>query len=116
MRYCKRLGAGLVLSFLLAPSSGGTQQAVLAQGEGPPSSATSTLYATKKVEGWTVLVNKELMRQQPELVEQVLKELEHQLYQIVRACPSGRSGSSRRSRSGLKRNSLITRASSTAAT
>jgi hypothetical protein len=83
----KRVWAALVLSFLLAPSSGGTQQAVPAQVDGPPSSATNTLYATKQVEGWTVLVNKELIREQPELVEKVLRELEHQLYQIVRRVP-----------------------------
>ena len=83
----KKFGAVLVLSFFMAPSSGRTQHAVPAPGEGPTSSATSNLYATKKLEGWTVLVNKELIRQQPELVEQVLKELEHQLYKIMRRVP-----------------------------
>ena len=112
MRYYKRLGAALVVSFLLVPSSGRTQQVVPAPGEGPPSSATSKLYATKKLEGWTVLVNKELIRQQPELVDQVLKELEHR-HQIVQA---RQSGSSRRSGSGSKKSSLIACASSTAAT
>jgi hypothetical protein len=88
MAHCKRLGAALVLSSFLASASHGVPQTVPARGDGPPSSDVSPLYATKNLEGWTVLVNKELIRQQPELVDQVLKQLEHQLYQIVRRVPA----------------------------
>jgi hypothetical protein len=87
MSHYKRLGAALVLSILLAASSDGIPQTVPARGGDPPSSAGGALYETKKLEGWTVLINKELIRQQPELVDQVLKQLEHQLYQIVRRVP-----------------------------
>jgi hypothetical protein len=45
-------------------------------------------YETKQIEGWTVRVNQQFMREQPELSGQVLKQLEHQLYQIVRRVPA----------------------------
>ena len=51
------------------------------------SQAISVLCTQRRNEGRTVLVNQELIRQQPELVNQVLKQLEHQLYQIVRRVP-----------------------------
>ncbi len=41
-------------------------------------------YAVQDIEGWKVLVNNELLSDQADLAEQVLKLLEHQLYQITR--------------------------------
>ena len=56
--------------------------------EQPAEKVAGPSYETKRLEGWTVLVNKELIQQQSELADQVLKQLEHQLYQIVRRLPA----------------------------
>lgn len=45
-------------------------------------------YETREIEGWTVLVNKRLIRDQPELAEQALTLLRHQLYQVLRKVPT----------------------------
>ena len=45
-------------------------------------------YETRKLEGWTVLVNRELSERQPELTARGLKELGLQLYQVTRVVPT----------------------------
>ena len=49
--------------------------------------APTSDYTPKKVEGWKVLVNKELLSGHPELARDVLKLLRFQLYQITRVVP-----------------------------
>lgn len=44
-------------------------------------------YAIQEVEGWKVLVNKELSSEHPELAKDVLRLLKYQLYQITRVVP-----------------------------
>lgn len=44
-------------------------------------------FETKAIEGWVILVNKGLTRDQPELTERVLTLLRQQLYQITRRVP-----------------------------
>jgi hypothetical protein len=44
-------------------------------------------YETRDVEGWTILVNKGLLANQPELAERSLTLLKFQLYQIARRLP-----------------------------
>ncbi len=44
-------------------------------------------YAVKKIEGFKVLVNKELLDEHPQLAEDTLRLLEFQLYQITRVVP-----------------------------
>ena len=44
-------------------------------------------YTVQEIEGWKVLVNKELLSDHAELCEKVLKLLKHQLYQITRVVP-----------------------------
>lgn len=45
-------------------------------------------YNLHNIEGWKVLVNKELSQQREEAATQVLRLLEHQLYQISRVVPA----------------------------
>ena len=47
----------------------------------------TTGYTVKEIEGWRVLVNKELLSDHNDLAEDVLKLLSHQLYQIARIVP-----------------------------
>jgi len=44
-------------------------------------------YAVRKIEGWKVLVNNQLLSGHTRLAEDVLKLLRHQLYQITRVVP-----------------------------
>jgi hypothetical protein len=44
-------------------------------------------YETRNVEGWTILVNKGLLANQPELAERALTLLKFQLYQVARRLP-----------------------------
>jgi hypothetical protein len=44
-------------------------------------------YTVRKIEGWKVLVNNELLSKHARLAENVLKLLKHQLYQISRVVP-----------------------------
>lgn len=48
---------------------------------------SSESYETRKIEGWTVLVNQGFLRRRSALAEQTLRLLEFQLYQIVRRLP-----------------------------
>jgi len=54
----------------------------------PPSAkARSESYDTRRIEGWTVRINKTFLRQRPGLAERTLTLLRYQLYQIVRQVP-----------------------------
>jgi hypothetical protein len=46
-------------------------------------------YETRVIEGWTVLVNEGLLRDQPDLAARTLTLLAHQLYQITLRVPAG---------------------------
>jgi len=47
----------------------------------------TSAYEAKTLEGWTLRINHELLKEHPELCEKVLKLLGHQLYQITRVVP-----------------------------
>ncbi|MBN1512732.1 MAG: hypothetical protein JXB13_12020 [Phycisphaerae bacterium] len=49
--------------------------------------APTSDYTARQVEGWKVLVNRELLDGHPELAERTLKLLRYQLYQITRVVP-----------------------------
>jgi hypothetical protein len=83
-----QLEAVLALGMMVSSSAGSFSQYANERGENSPSNADTVGYETKKLEGWTVFVNQELIHQQPELFGQMLKELEHQLYQIGRRVPA----------------------------
>ena len=59
--------------------------------EAPPAQKYEPVeaYEEKTIEGWRVLVNKRLLRDEPELSAQTLALLQHQLYQIPRMVPEG---------------------------
>lgn len=46
-------------------------------------------YERKQIEGWTVLVNRRLLADQPDLARESLELLGHQLYGITRRIPAG---------------------------
>jgi hypothetical protein len=46
-------------------------------------------YETRRIEGWTVLVNKGFLSRQPDLADRTLTLLGHQLYQVARRVPPG---------------------------
>jgi hypothetical protein len=77
--------AALALAFAFATLGRGAlaQTSAARKGFDPTSR-----YATRKVEGWTVLVNKGFLKDKPELAEQVLTLLKFQLFQVERAVPS----------------------------
>jgi hypothetical protein len=72
----------LLVTMALMPQSKDTQQSSLEQ-------VRVEGYESRQVEGWTVLVSKELLQQEPDLAGQTLKQLQHQLYGIVRRVPPG---------------------------
>ena len=53
----------------------------------PGQYAPTSDYTAQEIEGWKVLVNKELSSDHSELAKHVLKLLRHQLYQITRVVP-----------------------------
>lgn len=59
-----------------------------ATGPRPALFAPTDQYETRKIEGWTVLVNKRLIKEHPELADQALTLLQHQLYQVIRKVPA----------------------------
>jgi hypothetical protein len=46
-------------------------------------------YETRDLEGWTILVNKGLLRDQPDLAARTLTLVAHQLYEVTLRVPSG---------------------------
>jgi hypothetical protein len=54
-----------------------------------PRFAPTDQYDLQSLEGWTVLVHRGFLTDEPELAEQTLTHLRHQLYQIVHRLPEG---------------------------
>ena len=81
----------IVVSVLIALSP--TPQEPGSGREGPaasrrrPRDEPARRYETRRLEGWTVLVNRDLIERQPELTAHGLKELGLQLYQVTRVVP-----------------------------
>ena len=48
----------------------------------------TSAYQVRKIEGWTVLVNKRFLKSRPDVAEQTLALLRFQLFQIVRRLPA----------------------------
>jgi hypothetical protein len=83
----RRIGACLVLAcsgLLLAV----VRPAPIA-GKEPAGYDPTDRYVSRKVEGWTVLVNRGFLEDEPELAERTLSLLRFQLYQIDRRLPPG---------------------------
>ncbi len=92
------------VALLVAPISGQVHH----QDSGPMSKtrakASSETYETRQIEGWTVLVNKEFLRERSALAEQTLTLLRYQLYQIVRRLPPVAVGKLRKVRIWVEEN------------
>ncbi len=71
--------AGLLLLGLRAASSAGRE---------PAGYEPTDRYASREIEGWTVLVNKGFLAEQPELAERTLSLLRFQLFQVERRLPA----------------------------
>jgi hypothetical protein len=88
-----RLLCGCLLSFLLFFA------VPLLAAETPESVFEPTeAYTSRKIEGWSVLVHKSLLKEHAEAGDRVLKLLGHQLYQIERRLPAGAVGKLRKVR------------------
>jgi hypothetical protein len=79
-----------VLAVLLPPlvlmsAPGGTSRPA---GDAPQRWDPTSSYEVKQIEGWSVLVHKAFLREDPALCERTLTLLRHQLYQIVRKVPA----------------------------
>ena len=79
--------SGLLVSLLALGFGLSLQAAAAAADDTPPKWEPTSHYATRQVEGWTVLVNKRLLETQPELSGKVLELLRFQLFQVVRRLP-----------------------------
>jgi hypothetical protein len=77
------LRAALLLLNLIALCGEGSAAA-----EAPPQYPPTADYESKRIEGWTVLVNKAFLKSEPSLSERTLTLLRAQLYQIVRRLPA----------------------------
>ena len=47
----------------------------------------TSAYTAKTIQGWNILVNNELLTKDADLPQKVLKQLDHQLYQVTRVLP-----------------------------
>jgi hypothetical protein len=63
--------------------------------EEPPKYEPTAGYEARQVEGWTVLVNKKFLADEPELADRALTLLQFQLYQVARRLPDKAVGSLR---------------------
>lgn len=64
-------------------------QGLLSADEQMPPYTPTDRYEVRQIEGWTVLVNQDFLANQPDLCQQTLILLQHQLYQITRRVPPG---------------------------
>lgn len=60
----------------------------LAANEGPAGFEPTDHYEVRTIEGWSVLVNKALLKDSPELAARTLEHLKYQLYQVVHQVPA----------------------------
>jgi hypothetical protein len=88
MPRCKPSACSLALVFLLGPWSGPVQPQVPGPMSKTRTTASSQQYETRPIEGWTVLVNRDFLRQRRSLADRTLTLLQYQLYQIVRRVPA----------------------------
>src|SRR4051812_48430723 len=86
-----RLGPGrraVLIFVLLGPLVAAIRPAASADRDGP-ADPPSGRYEARRIEGWSVVVSTDLLRDQPELAERALTLLRHQLYQVGRRVPAG---------------------------
>jgi hypothetical protein len=88
MPRCNRFAGPLALVLLVGPLSGPVQPQVSGPMSKTRTRPSSEQYETRQVEGWTVLVNRDFLRQRRALADRTLTLLQYQLYQIVRRVPA----------------------------
>ncbi len=67
--------------------AGDQQQKTPAKAKKPRPYDPTTQYEVRQIEGWSILVNKSLVKEHPDLCERTLELLRFQLYQIPRKVP-----------------------------
>lgn len=78
-----RLATVLLLAMMTAPFG-----AAKAADKEPPKYDPTDAYEPQEVEGWTILVHKQLLSEHGELAQEGLTQLRHQLYQVKRNVPA----------------------------
>lgn len=81
--------AFVVLVLVAILGGAGFLTTAFADDDRPPSYDPISRYEARQVEGWTVLVNRGLLQEQPELAERTMDLLRQQLFQVVRRVPAG---------------------------
>ncbi len=84
----KRFAGPLALVLFVGSFAGQVQPQVPRPMSKSPTKAASDPYETRKIEGWTVVVNRDFLRLRRTLAERTLTLLQYQLYQIVRRLPA----------------------------
>jgi hypothetical protein len=84
----RRPGRRVALIVVLGPLLAVVGRAASAGRDGSPL-PTDPGYEARRIEGWSVLVSKPLLRAEPELAERALLLLRFQLYQVARRVPAG---------------------------
>lgn len=98
MQCCKPIAvAPMCVTLLVTPAGRALAQDSAAMSKTRVKVASED-YEPSKIEGWTVLVNREFLRRRSTLAEQTLTLLRHQLYQIVRRLPKAAVTKLRRTR------------------
>ncbi|SIO29150.1 hypothetical protein SAMN05444166_3542 [Singulisphaera sp. GP187] len=87
-RFNRSLAVMVVLGACLAPGPHDPASAEPVVESSPSPYPPTDRYEARRVEGWPVLVNKDLIRNKPELAERTLVLLRHQLFQVVRRVPA----------------------------
>ncbi|MDB5351238.1 MAG: hypothetical protein JWN86_2485 [Planctomycetota bacterium] len=78
----------LTLGILILFVGSSRLPAFVTEQEKPTPFEPTSQYEVRKVEGWTVLVNKGFLARKPELAQKTVDLLGHQLYQVVTRIPA----------------------------
>ncbi len=88
MQQLRPCGGVIGLILLLAGCSDVITHGVVGANALQRAATPSDHYETKRIEGWTVLVNQDLLREQPELADRALQLIGNQLCEIARKVPA----------------------------
>ena len=84
----KAIRRSIAIVLLLGPMAPRVQPQVSDPMKRSVAKGYPTQYESRRIEGWTVLVNRDFLRQRPNISERTLTLLQFQLYQIVRIVPA----------------------------
>src|SRR6202042_1563906 len=83
-----RWSNGLALAAAVAAIAHQVPRTLRAEDRPASSYAPTSQYDVRKIEGWTVLVNKDFLKQQGELADRVLTMLRYNLLEVERRVPA----------------------------